>query len=163
LRKGYVFSILLLTVIVSLPAVAQKRNRQFASWQGKWDDFVAEFNACMASKPCDPATRFYGKVVSWQGTVEKVTDVISVEMGPLRLNDREGKAGDSVTVLLFPAKGRGDTWKRATPGTAVTFRGKLPAKGSELGAVEFNSLGGKKFAFVQLVDAELLTQAVPPK
>ncbi len=97
MRKGYVFSILLLTVIVSLPAVAQKRNRQFASWQGKWDDFVAEFNACMASKPCDPATRFYGKVVSWQGTVEKVTDVISVEMGPLRLNDREGKAGDSVT------------------------------------------------------------------
>ena len=46
----------------------------------------------------------------------------------------------------------------AGSGGRIAFKGKLPAKGSELGAVELNSMGSKKFAFVQLVDAELLTR-----
>ena len=146
-----------------LVAAAATAPVQSTSWQGRWDNFVVEFNACVVSKTCDPAPRFYGKVVSWQGTVKKVDHVISVDMGPLRLNDREGKASDFVDLLLFPVKGSGDTWQHVALGTVVTFKGTLPAKGSELEAVKLMSGAGKNFAFVQLLDVELLTQAAQPK
>lgn len=150
----------LLTLAVSWPDLA---TAQSGSWQRNWKDFVESFNTCITQKSCDPASRFYGKVVTWEGSVEKLEDVVSVDMGPLRLKDRQGRAGDSVTVLLFPVKGKGSSWSRATPGSTIAFKGKLPAKGSELTAVELNSMGSKNFAFVQLVDAELLTRPVPAR
>ncbi len=154
------FACALLTLVVSPPDFA---TAQSASWQRNWKDFVKAFNTCITQKSCDPASHFYGKVVIWEGTVEKSGDVVTIDMGPLRLKDRKGVASDSVTALLFPVKGKGSSWSRATPGSTIAFKGMLPAKGSELAAVELNSMGSKKFAFVQLVDAELLTRPVPAR